>query len=187
MTYRLCLRVFGREAQASVFQTEYACSIHARRIEDVAERQGTPLSTEITPVRVRSFSLCSIQPSRMEMKLWQSSYSVVSFAEMSRRTVSSDAMEPGAALRAFRKSGRRQSVDWFTGPSLLRSRESDSGKLGNRGTGVTERRCARLLIGNTRVSIPCVAISTLSRRWSARLSEAQEDSVRFRGESPGKF
>ena len=34
--------------------------IPAERTEDVAERQGTPLSTEITPVRVRSFSLfCS--------------------------------------------------------------------------------------------------------------------------------
>ena len=33
-------------------------------------------------------------------------------------------------------------------------------------------------------SIPSVAIAgTLSRKWSARLSEAQEDSVRFRGES----
>ena len=161
------------------------------------------------------------------MKLWQSSYSVVSFAEMSRRTVSSDAMEPGAALHASRRSGRRQNVGWFTGPSSWPSHESVSVKLGDRGTGVTERRCARLLIGNTRVrfpapvlaglergklqnlkldvlmrslrrsspaerpayiraaggSIPSVAISTLSRRWSARLSEAQEDSVRFRGES----
>lgn len=28
-------------------------------IGDVAERQGTPLSTETTPVRIRSFSFCS--------------------------------------------------------------------------------------------------------------------------------
>ena len=119
---------------------------------------------------------CSIQPSRMEMKSWQSSYSVVSFAEMSRRTVSSDAMEPGAALHASRRSGRRQNVGWFTGPSSWPSHESVSVKLGDRGTGVTERRCARLLIGTTRVRFPAPVLAGLQKGEITKSQIGRADS-----------
>lgn len=63
------------------------------------------------------------------VRIWQSSYSVVSSVEASRRTASSAATEPGDARHAFRRSGRRQNAGWFTGPSLRRSRANDSARL----------------------------------------------------------
>ena len=89
----------------------------------------------------------------MEGETWQDNYSVVSNVEVNGRTAFSVATEPGDARHAFKSSGRRRSAGWFTVPSSQRPLVSDQRSLGEV-TGVTERRCARLLIGITRVRIP---------------------------------
>lgn len=99
---------------------------------------------------------------------WQDNYSVVSSVEASRRTASSAATEPGDVRRASRSSGQRQSASWFIDQGLPRPLANGPPRL-DEVTGVTERRCARLLIGITRVRIPAPVLALGSRAKRALL------------------
>jgi hypothetical protein len=70
-------------------------------------------------------------PGAQLFNLWQSNYSIVSYAESKGRVASSGATEPGVARDASARHGKGRSVGLSIAPSLRRSRESDSAKLGD--------------------------------------------------------
>src|SRR5678816_3151417 len=94
---------------------------------------------------------------------------------------------PCASIGRSRKRGKREFRRMNDPTTQNRNYKISNWTCGFVHSDVVHRQNVPAYIRAAGGSVPSVAISTLSRRWSARLSEAQEDSVRFRGESPGKF